>query len=332
MRLVTTIINSLLFVFLLIPDTVSAQGIFGGVCSGTTCSACHIATLANTFISWLIGAVMVLFAVLMINAGFRLVTSQGNPAALSDAKDKFVNAIVGLIIVLSAWLIVDTLMRGLVGNNGQVTGYGPWSQIQCTTQTESTVKEGEVEIIRAEVETSSAIAPIADGTCPSTYMLDARTSTCVYMLPPVPEGQVGSNCGVDESALVAIPGQGGHRAMSTVVSRFSVMERQLAASGITLSVTSSYRSDARQTELWDQCPRCQNEGTVARPCSRGGNGSAHTSGLALDLSSSGERCDVIRACRSAGASFIMTYSRTGHVHCDWRGGNRGESLTTSCPR
>ncbi|MFT5832363.1 MAG: hypothetical protein ACI9SY_000750 [Candidatus Paceibacteria bacterium] len=144
-------ILTILFFALALPETTTAQGIFDGVCSGIDCSACDIAVIANTFISWLIGAVMVLFAVLMVIAGFGLVTSGGNPDALNTAKSKFTNAIIGLIIVLSAWLIVDTLMKALVGESGQVSGNLAWSEIQCMTQVEATTVPGEVTITAAEL-------------------------------------------------------------------------------------------------------------------------------------------------------------------------------------
>jgi hypothetical protein len=37
--------------------------------------------------------------------------------------------------MLAAWLIVDTLLRAiLAGGNGDVMGFGPWSQVQCYVQ------------------------------------------------------------------------------------------------------------------------------------------------------------------------------------------------------
>lgn len=294
----------------------SAEEVFPGIasfagCTGLDCSACNVVDMVNGGLKWLIGILFVVFAVLMAIAGVKLVTSGGNPGALNAAKDSFVNAIIGIIIILSAWLIVDTIMRGLlkeggfIDNGGERTGWLYWSAVECYEQVE-----------------------------PEYNPYNPGEDTSVVPDIPGPGGALvpgtGSNCGINESSLVSIPGQGSHRATAATVGRFVSMRDTLAGRGITLRVTSSYRSDARQTELWDQCSRCQAEGTVARPCNRGGNGSRHSSGVALDLNSSGGQCDVIRACRSAGASFIMTYARSGHVHCDW-GGTRGESLRISCP-
>jgi len=346
----------------LLPDTISAQGIFAGICEGTTCSACHLAVLGNTLIDWLIGVIMVLFAVLAVVAGFGLVTAGGNPTAVTDAKSKFTNAIIGLLIVLSAWLIVDTLMRALIGNNGVIQGYGPWAQIQCTTQSESEVKPGNLgtfDPVELEVNIAT-VSPGSDGACPIGYLMDASGSceflsgpvlpsvggrcpvgyifdafgdcelSAISVIPPTPGGG-GPNCAVNESSMVSIPGESTHRAVASVASAYVNMRRVGSGRGINLSLTSSYRSDARQTQLWDGCPRCQSAGTVARPCSRGGNGSRHSSGVALDIRSSGgraERCEVANLCRSAGASFIMFYSSSDHVHCDW-GATRGE-VNVSC--
>ncbi|MFM2423657.1 MAG: hypothetical protein RLZZ70_42 [Candidatus Parcubacteria bacterium] len=113
-------------------------------CNGRDCTTCNVVHIANGLIKWLIGFLFVLFAVILAWAGFGLVTSGGNQGALDTAKEKFSNAIIGILLVLSAWLIVDTLMRGLVGNSenrgsvaanvsgeGEVSGWLFWSQVQC---------------------------------------------------------------------------------------------------------------------------------------------------------------------------------------------------------
>lgn len=109
-------------------------------CDGLDCDMCQLVDLGNNVINWLIGVLMVVFAIIAAWAGFELVVSGGNTSAKESAKSKFTNAFIGLIIVLAAWLIVDTLMRTLlIGSNGVLsngvyTGFGPWSQIQCEAQ------------------------------------------------------------------------------------------------------------------------------------------------------------------------------------------------------
>lgn len=152
-----TLILSVLFVVSVAPDSASAQGVASLVpqCEGTSCSACHFVELGNNLVSWLIGVITVLFAVLMAVAGFGLVTSGGNPSALQAAKDKFTNGLIGFLIVLSAWLLIDTLMRGLLGNNGEIQGWGPWAEVQCWSQVVSGVTPGTIALETAydEVDT-----------------------------------------------------------------------------------------------------------------------------------------------------------------------------------
>jgi hypothetical protein len=96
--------------------------------------------MANIIIKWLIGVMMIVFAIIFVSAGMKLVTSGGNPAAKTDAKEKLTNAIIGLIIVLAGWLLVDTLMRALLkGGTGQINGV-MWTTVTCQSQAETTLK------------------------------------------------------------------------------------------------------------------------------------------------------------------------------------------------
>ena len=109
-------------------------------CSGTSCSPCHLIVLFNTVLKWFLTISFLIFAIVALVAGIKLVT-QGNPGALADAKKSFLNAFIGLIIILSAFLIVDTLMRYLVRDGGDIEGYGPWQKVACATQSEATTEK-----------------------------------------------------------------------------------------------------------------------------------------------------------------------------------------------
>lgn len=109
-------------------------------CSGTQCSLCDFAVMANTIIKWLIGIIFLFFAILAVYAGFKMVTSGGNSGAKQAAKNSFTNAFIGLFIVLGAWILIDTLLRALLaGGTGEISGFGPWSEVQCATQVSSTI-------------------------------------------------------------------------------------------------------------------------------------------------------------------------------------------------
>ena len=120
-------------------DTVSAVAPGGFVpCEGTGCSLCHLVSMINVIIVWLFGIIFIMFGVIATIAGFGLVTSGGNQTALDAAKTKLSNAIIGLIIVMAAWLLIDTIMKGLMkGAEGSIEGWGPWTDVQCQIQTEA---------------------------------------------------------------------------------------------------------------------------------------------------------------------------------------------------
>jgi Type IV secretion system pilin len=133
----------LLFILIsLSPDSALAAP-FGNFvnCEGAGCSACDLVKMINEIIKWLFGIIFLIFAVLMLMAGFGLVTSGGDTSAVSAAKSKFQNALIGILIVMAAWLLVDTMMKGLIkGNNGNLvdagfTKSGPWADVQCQVQT-----------------------------------------------------------------------------------------------------------------------------------------------------------------------------------------------------
>ena len=123
---------------------ISSDGVIEGKgfipCSGTNCSPCDLIVLFNTVLKWFLTISFLIFAIVALVAGIKLVT-QGNPGALADAKKSFTNAFIGLIIILSAFLIVDTLMRYLVRDGGNIDGYGPWQKVACASQSEATTKQ-----------------------------------------------------------------------------------------------------------------------------------------------------------------------------------------------
>jgi len=105
-------------------------------CTGTDCDLCDFVSLVDVIVNWLIGVMMVIFAIIVAFAGVRLVTSGGNPEAKTAAKKMVTNTIIGLLIVLSAWILIDTLMRALLpGGEGTFSDGTPWSTVKCSPQT-----------------------------------------------------------------------------------------------------------------------------------------------------------------------------------------------------
>lgn len=141
--------------------------------------------MGNTILLWLIGVLFALFAVFIFMAGVKLVTSGGNPEAKSAAKASFTNALIGILIVLAAWIMIDTVMKGLVVGDGDLsvvggTGFGPWNQIQCVDQPVPTVVYEDVQgpLPYDASNPRDAVLPSPGGNCPVGYTMDAF-GTCI---------------------------------------------------------------------------------------------------------------------------------------------------------
>jgi hypothetical protein len=129
--------SALTFTLLFLPyDVVQAVDPGGFVpCEGADCNACHFIQMFNEIIFWIIAILFLVFAVILVIAGFKLVTSGGNQTARDDAKGKLVNALIGIIIVLAAWLIIDNLVRAVLpGKEGVIEGWGVWNKVSCIEQ------------------------------------------------------------------------------------------------------------------------------------------------------------------------------------------------------
>ncbi len=256
-------------------DNITRDGIYtgGGIIpcgqsAANPCNSCDVVVLANTVIKWLIGITFMFFAVMAVITGVKLVMAGGNSGALSDAKEAFTNLFIGLIIVLGAWLFVDTLLRFVLegGETGNIQGYGPWSQVKCIEETDPTITKMEIEEAEFEAE---FVAEGGDSDIDSSGMPISGGSNC-----PVPAA----------SSMVTIPTQytGGRsiKIRPDILENFKRMHAAAKADGITLTITSGWRTEDMQVRLWN---KYNGKSAVAKPCSMGGGGSNHNSGVAVDM-------------------------------------------------
>lgn len=104
------------------------------------CQACYAVELVNNVVSWLVMILGVIAAILIVMAGTRLVTSGGNSSAKEAAKSSMTNLIIGYLIVLSAWLVMDYGLRALLVEGGSAR-FGVWNQISCVDQPDPGYRE-----------------------------------------------------------------------------------------------------------------------------------------------------------------------------------------------
>ncbi len=86
-------------------------------------SICSIAVLASNVLNTGIYVTVFLSAVLFAWAGWLYLTGVAG-SDLNRAKEIFFNVVVGLVIILIGWLVVDTLIRTLTGSK-----LGMWNEI-----------------------------------------------------------------------------------------------------------------------------------------------------------------------------------------------------------
>lgn len=126
-------ISVLLLVLIFIPSV--AFGLPAIVpCGGPSdpCTVCDLAQVAQNVLNVGIFIAIFLSSILFAWAGVLYLTSSANVTKIGSATELFQSVLVGLIIMLSAWLIIDTVMKVLVDQNrtlGTGIKIGPWNKI-----------------------------------------------------------------------------------------------------------------------------------------------------------------------------------------------------------
>jgi len=118
-----------------LPNTNNAPENDGGrglvPCDGPDCNFCHLGELVNNVLNWLIGIFVAVAVIIFVWAGFRLLTSGGNPDTIAWVKQRFLNVLIGLLLMLSAWLIIDLLLKGLTGSEKGMNFWGDFGREGC---------------------------------------------------------------------------------------------------------------------------------------------------------------------------------------------------------
>ena len=81
------------------------------------CDFTEAAILVNRIINWFISMSGVIAAITFSIAGANMLMHPDNPEELKKAKSMFTKTVVGIVIILIAWLVVHTLIATLVNPN-----------------------------------------------------------------------------------------------------------------------------------------------------------------------------------------------------------------------
>lgn len=94
-------------------------------CPSTGCRACDLVKLVNNVLQFIMVMAVVIAVFIIAFAGLHYVTSQHG--SMHDLLGMLSQIVVGIIIMLCGWLIIDTVFKYLVGNQQ----FGVWNKIDC---------------------------------------------------------------------------------------------------------------------------------------------------------------------------------------------------------
>lgn len=224
-------------------------------CQACPCGFGGVLQIIQNLMNFGIGIAIIFATIIIAWGGFLYIMSSANPESRSKANKMLINAAIGLLVVLSAWLIVDFVMKSLY--DGETSKFGPWNTIIGTS--------GDVCI-----EKNDNVRGLYDRGVSATPGGGGNGENC-----PVPA----------ESTMVAFPSevvtQGTGKATRTTVDNFMAMRAAALEDGIDLKIRSAYRSEAAQIALWHE--HGEDRSRAAKPCTLGGEGSNHNSGTAIDI-------------------------------------------------
>ena len=92
------------------------------------CQLCHFFILAKNVITFALKAVLALATLFVLGGGILILTGGGSPELVTRGKKAIYFAIVGIVVALGAWVIINSVMVLLV--NPEVFPW-PWNKIPC---------------------------------------------------------------------------------------------------------------------------------------------------------------------------------------------------------
>lgn len=133
---------------------------------------CELVDLVNNLILFLTGLLALLAVLVLIYAGFLMVTSRGGTTAINKAKGLFANLLIGSAIMFAAFLIVNTVLSILLSS---VSGALGWETVSCTY--ENKVGDAEYRIQLTE-ETYKSWVPEVVGDMPTAPEAGGASGSC----------------------------------------------------------------------------------------------------------------------------------------------------------
>ena len=111
------------FITLVVPQVTEAQLIqqFANNCpaeTGVRCTEGNIASIFRLIINWALAISFIAAVIILIYGGFQYITSAGNADGAKNGKAAVFNALIGIVIIVLSYIIVQIVYRFVAGNSG----------------------------------------------------------------------------------------------------------------------------------------------------------------------------------------------------------------------
>lgn len=104
------------------------------VAGSLSCDLCYAGQLLQNLVNYAIGLSIPLAAGLFAWAGLLYMSSRGNPARIADAHKIFRSVVIGFVLALGAWFIVQTFLQVLFKQDYFKDLGGGWTSLNCEEQ------------------------------------------------------------------------------------------------------------------------------------------------------------------------------------------------------
>jgi len=95
-----------------------------------SCDLCALFETIQNVVNFLIGLAFSIVTIMLVYGGIRMYFSGDNPNNRKTAVNVVINAVIGLVIVLTSWVIINTVITFLAKPGSAPTF---WTQINCTS-------------------------------------------------------------------------------------------------------------------------------------------------------------------------------------------------------
>ena len=94
------------------------------------CTLCDLFTMVQTIIDFVSAGIIVLAVIFITFGGFMILLAGANPGNMETGKKIITNAVIGVIIALLAWTVINVIFNTLVSKDKDRFP-APWNKIEC---------------------------------------------------------------------------------------------------------------------------------------------------------------------------------------------------------